>query len=39
MRAIVIERPNDIALRDLETPSPGPGFPAQWDPKLGIHVT
>ncbi len=25
MRAIVIERPNDIALRDLETPEPGPG--------------
>jgi 2-desacetyl-2-hydroxyethyl bacteriochlorophyllide A dehydrogenase len=25
MRAIVIERPNDVALRDVETPSPGPG--------------
>jgi threonine dehydrogenase-like Zn-dependent dehydrogenase len=25
MRAIVIERPNDVALRDVETPAPGPG--------------
>jgi threonine dehydrogenase-like Zn-dependent dehydrogenase len=25
MRAIVIERPNDVALREIETPSPGPG--------------
>ena len=25
MRAIVIEKPNDIALRDVETPTPGPG--------------
>lgn len=25
MRAIVIERPNEIALRELETPRPGPG--------------
>ena len=25
MRAIVIERPNDIALREVETPAPGPG--------------
>ena len=25
MRAIVIEQPNDVALRDVETPSPGPG--------------
>jgi L-iditol 2-dehydrogenase len=25
MRAIVIEQPNHVALRDVETPSPGPG--------------
>jgi threonine dehydrogenase-like Zn-dependent dehydrogenase len=25
MRAIVIERPRDVALRELETPEPGPG--------------
>jgi 2-desacetyl-2-hydroxyethyl bacteriochlorophyllide A dehydrogenase len=25
VRAIVIEQPNDVALRDVETPSPGPG--------------
>ena len=25
MRAIVIEKPNDVALRDVETPSPGAG--------------
>lgn len=25
MRAIVIERPNDISLREVETPEPGPG--------------
>jgi threonine dehydrogenase-like Zn-dependent dehydrogenase len=25
MRAIVIERPNDVALRELATPEPGPG--------------
>lgn len=25
MRAIVIEQPNDVALRDVEAPSPGPG--------------
>jgi threonine dehydrogenase-like Zn-dependent dehydrogenase len=25
MRAIVIEKPNDIALREVETPTPGPG--------------
>ena len=25
MRAIVIERPNAVALRDVETPTPGPG--------------
>jgi 2-desacetyl-2-hydroxyethyl bacteriochlorophyllide A dehydrogenase len=25
VRAIVIEKPNDVALRDVETPSPGPG--------------
>lgn len=25
MRAIVIERPNDVALRELDTPEPGPG--------------
>jgi L-iditol 2-dehydrogenase len=25
MRAIVIERPNDISLREIETPEPGPG--------------
>jgi 2-desacetyl-2-hydroxyethyl bacteriochlorophyllide A dehydrogenase len=25
MRAIVIERPNDVGLREIETPSPGPG--------------
>jgi threonine dehydrogenase-like Zn-dependent dehydrogenase len=25
MRAIVIDRPNAVALRDLETPTPGPG--------------
>jgi L-iditol 2-dehydrogenase len=25
MRAIVIERPNDVSLREIETPEPGPG--------------
>jgi threonine dehydrogenase-like Zn-dependent dehydrogenase len=25
MRAIVIDRPNDVALKDVETPEPGPG--------------
>jgi len=25
MRAIVVERPNAVALRELETPAPGPG--------------